>query len=172
MALTLTVETGAIVADANSYADAQQGDAYHEGRLHADLWTSADQATKEAALVWATRMLDGHVTWQGERKTVDQPLAWPRKHVTWDGHNVDDDTVPRPVRNAVIEMARLLIGTDLQAQQTADNIAGLNLGQTALKIDFKDGSETERVPLAIGELLEGLGAIRNSNGINSRKIVR
>ena len=40
MALTLIKETGAGLVDANSYASAADGDAYHDGHLYATAWTS------------------------------------------------------------------------------------------------------------------------------------
>jgi len=54
MALTLVKETGTGLSNANSYADAAEGDAYHEGHLYASSWTGASTGTKEAALVMAT----------------------------------------------------------------------------------------------------------------------
>lgn len=172
MALILIAETGAGIPDANSYSTLAQGNAFHEARLHSAVWTSATDPTKEAALVMATRFLDGNVEWQGWRKDADQALAWPRCRVWWDGHPVRDDALPRPVRDATCELARLLIETDLQADQASDNIKSLNLGQSALEIEFKDDSQTRRVPIAIGELLQGLGATRGGKGINIRRVTR
>lgn len=172
MALVLIVEDGSEVAGANSYASLAQGDAYHEGRLHSSAWTGADNATKETALVMASRLLDGNVQWLGHRMTITQQLGWPRCGVEWEGHEIPSDTVPQPVRNATIELARLLITTDLQAQQASDNIKSLGLGNGALEIEFKDDSETERVPVAIGELLLGLGGVTSKRGITQRRVVR
>ena len=41
MALTLVKEDGTGRADANSYADVADGDAYFEGHLYASAWTAA-----------------------------------------------------------------------------------------------------------------------------------
>ena len=41
MALTLIKETGAGLANANSYANVADGDAYHEGHLYASAWIGA-----------------------------------------------------------------------------------------------------------------------------------
>ncbi len=172
MPLILIAETGAGIAGANSYATVAEADSYHEGRLHASAWTAAIQATKEAALVMATRFLDGNVEWLGRRIDIDQALAWPRQGAIWDGHAVPCDLLPRPVKNAASELARLLIGADLQADQDADNISSLNLGQSALVVEFKDSSRTRRIPLVIGELLQGLGATRSGTGINTRRVSR
>jgi hypothetical protein len=172
MPLVLTAETGAGVEDANTYATREQANQYHEGRLHSSAWAGASNTTRDTALVMATRFLDGNVQWQGSRVDIDQALAWPRTGVVWDGHAVKDDSLPRPVKDATCELARLLIGADLQADQDADNIKSMNLGQSALEIEFKDNSRTRRIPLAIGELLQGLGATASGAGINSRRVVR
>jgi hypothetical protein len=172
MAITLTAETGAGVADANTYATRAQADQYHEGRLHTAAWTSAAPAVKDQALVMATRFLDANITWQGNRIDINQALAWPRKSVTWDGHPVPEDMLPKPVVDATCELARLLITADLQADQENDNIKSLNLGNSALEIEFKDGSKTRRIPLAIGEILQGIGGSNSGNGITQRKVTR
>ena len=44
MALTLIKEDGTAKVDANSYADASDGDAYHDGHLYASAWTAATTA--------------------------------------------------------------------------------------------------------------------------------
>lgn len=172
MALILIVEDGTGVADANAYATVLQADAYHEGRLHSSTWNGASPDTKAQALVMATRFLDANVTWQGERLQIDQALAWPRSGVEWDGHPVPTNMLPRPVRDATCELARLLIEQDLQGEQTSDNIKKLGLGQSAVEIEFKDDSQTRRIPLAIGELLQGLGATTTGGGITLRKVTR
>ena len=41
MALTLVKEDGSGKADANSYADVADGDAYFEGHLYGSAWTAA-----------------------------------------------------------------------------------------------------------------------------------
>src|SRR2546430_13267882 len=79
MALTLIKENGAGLVDANSYAAAADGDAYHEGHLYASAWTAASTATKEAALVMATRLIDGSYQFGGFKTANAQALQWPRK---------------------------------------------------------------------------------------------
>lgn len=172
MPLILIAETGAGITNANSYATLAQGNQWHEGSLQAATWTAASDATKETALVAATRFLDANVEWQGYRVEIDQALAWPRLEVVFDGHSVPWDSLPSPVVNATCELARLLMGADLQADQESDNIKSIGLGQSALEIEFKDGSKTRRMPIAIGELLQGLGATRSGGGINIRRVTR
>ena len=83
MALTLIKEDGTGKVDANSYASAADGDAYHEGHLYASAWTGATLANKEKALVMATRLIDGEYQFngfKGERSAgvAMAPQALPR----------------------------------------------------------------------------------------------
>jgi hypothetical protein len=78
MALTLIKEDGTGKADANAYAKAADGDAYHEGHLYASAWTVATTAKKEAALVFATRLIDVVYQFNGVRTLSGQTLQWPR----------------------------------------------------------------------------------------------
>ena len=50
MALTLIKEDGTGKVDANSYADAADGDAYFEGHLYASAWAGAAAGDKELQL--------------------------------------------------------------------------------------------------------------------------
>ena len=79
MALTLVKEDGTGKADANSYADVAEGDAYFEGHLYASAWTGASGASKAAALVMATRLIDAEFQFNGTRTSEGQALQWPRE---------------------------------------------------------------------------------------------
>src|SRR5258707_9580162 len=78
MALTLIKEDGTAKVDANSYADAADGDAYYDGHLYASAWTAATTTNKEKALVMATRLVDSQVQFNGYRVNDRQGLQWPR----------------------------------------------------------------------------------------------
>ena len=74
MALTLIKEDGTGKVDANSYASAADGDAYHDGHLYATAWTGATLANKEKALVMATRLIDGEYQFNGFMGSEAQAL--------------------------------------------------------------------------------------------------
>ena len=77
--MSLTVETGAIVAGAESYVTVAEATTYHGNRGNA-LWAGTD-AVKEAALRKAAAYLDGRYRnrWKGRRvQPVVQPMEWPR----------------------------------------------------------------------------------------------
>ena len=59
MAIVLDATVGG--SSANSYCTRAEGDTYHEAHLYATAWTGATSGNKDAALVWATRMLDEQI---------------------------------------------------------------------------------------------------------------
>ena len=75
MALTLIKEDGTGKADANSYADVTDGDAYHDGHLYATAWTGATADSKAAALVMATRLIDSQFQFNGGRTSASPGFA-------------------------------------------------------------------------------------------------
>jgi hypothetical protein len=76
--LMLVKEDGSGLPDANSYADAADGDAYHDGHVYASAWTAATTSQKETALVMATRLIDAYVEFAGRKASDAQALQWPR----------------------------------------------------------------------------------------------
>jgi len=136
MALTLIKEDGTGRVDANSYASAADGDAYHDGHLYASAWTAATTANKEAALVFATRLIDSQVQFSGWRAHDEQALQWPRESCPDPdrglaiaivlrlraGNFVDSDVVPKNILNATCEMARELLIADRTAAPVGEGI--------------------------------------------------
>jgi len=110
--MSLVVEDGTGLSTATSYATVDEADSYHADRLHASTWTDAPAATKEAALVSATRVLD-HMTYAGLPYTTTQALQWPRCDVyDRNGNAVAVTAVPASLKSAAAELARLLIDDD------------------------------------------------------------
>ncbi len=114
MAFTLTVETGAIVSGANSYASVADADDYFDGRLYSTPWQQAETPKKERALAWATQLLDERVSWRGTRVSTTQALRWPRSGVSCPDRDAleADDEIPARVKRAVYELALALMETD------------------------------------------------------------
>ena len=134
MALTLIKEDGTGKVDANSYATAADGDAYHDGHLYATAWTSATQARKEAALVMATRLIGSQFQFRGFRAHSEQALQWPRTEcpdpdrgsVAWGVRGpecVEPDVVPPAVVAATCELGRELLIADRTATPPGEGIA-------------------------------------------------
>ena len=124
MALILIKETGAGLVNANAYANAADGDAYHEGHLYATAWTAATAEQKDAALVMATRLIDAEYQFGGVKATFVQALQWPRAEC----RDVDADdelplnAVPKAVRDATCEQARELLIVDRTATPEGEGL--------------------------------------------------
>ena len=140
MALILTKETGAGLANANAYADVADGDAYHEGHLYATAWTAATDAQKAVALVMASRLIDAEYQFNGTRTNAGQGLQWPRArcpepdaiHVPLQvllpipSDFVRFDSVPKAVVQATCEMARELLISDRTTAPTGEGLKYYN----------------------------------------------
>jgi hypothetical protein len=145
VALVLVSTAGA--PNANSYASVADGDAYHEGRLFSTVWTAAVNGTKEAALVWATRVIDTRYTWAGYAASITQALGWPRSEV-WDRHRkayLDTTVVPDEIKWATAELARLLISSDRAAETDVERQGITDLTAGPVSLSFRDVSDAEKV---------------------------
>jgi hypothetical protein len=117
--MAFIVETGLIVAGANSFASVADADAYTADRDIAD-WADYSTAEKQAALIKATDYLEATYrnNWRGQRVSAAQSLSWPRSGVVVDGFPIPANIVPGAVNRACIELAlRAAAGETLLADQ-------------------------------------------------------
>jgi hypothetical protein len=150
MALALIKEDGSGLSDANSYASAADGDAYHEGHVNAAAWTGATTGQKEAALVMATRLMDAYFEFGGRKATQVQALQWPRAGcVDRDAESVAEplrgwglggacfpsDEVPAEVVRACCEQARELIITDRTGPPLGEGLKSSRVGESEMVFD-------------------------------------
>lgn len=130
-------------ATSDSYATLEEANLYHSKRLHNDEWLSAPNTTKEAALQWATRLLDTF-DWKGGKTTSTQALKWPRYDV-FDSNSdeLDNDTIPQFLVNAVSEYAWELIKGDREVDSDTKGIREVMAGEVIVKFDkFDRASKT------------------------------
>jgi hypothetical protein len=179
MALTLIKEDGTGKADANSYADVADGDAYHEAHLYAAAWAAATQANKEKALVLATRLIDAEYQFNGFKVSSSQALQWPREKCVDPDRNatvglsflggsgayVDADTVPKAVLDATCEMARELLISDRTGDPIGEGLQYTRMADSAMTFDKDDRrpviSHLAQSLLAkYGRLIKKAGAVR------------
>jgi len=180
MSLTLMKEDGTGKADANSYADVADANAYHDGHLYATAWTAATDDQKAVALVMATRLIDAEFQFNGTRTTAGQSLQWPRAmcpepdnvHVPisvllpipYD--YVQYDTVPKAVVQATCEMARELLIADRTVAPAGEGLKYYNAAGIQTGYDKTDRrpvlSQVAQAMLAkYGSLIKsGSGAVR------------
>jgi hypothetical protein len=104
--MAFVVETGAGLADANSYASVADADAYVADRGIAG-WAALSSTVKQQSLIRGTDYLEQtyREAWRGFRVTSTQSLSWPRSDVVVDTFLVAANVVPKAVVRACIEMA-------------------------------------------------------------------
>jgi hypothetical protein len=111
----LTIETGAGLPNADSYASVAQADT-RCAALGVTDWAPRADADKEVALRNATQFMLAtfRSRWAGRRVYQTQALDWPRWNVVVDGFPVLSTVVPTDVVNACIDLAvRAAGGTEL-----------------------------------------------------------
>lgn len=140
MALTLIKEDGTGKVDANAYANAADGDAYHDGHLYASAWAAASAGDKDKALVMATRLIDGQFQFDGIKASDAQALQWPREDCRDpDGDDaLPSDAVPKAVIEATCEMARELLVVDRTAAPDGEGLKYYNDGTAQTGYDKSD----------------------------------
>lgn len=134
--MSLTVETGAGVVGAESYASIAAANARCAG-LGATSWAALADADKEIALRKAAQFMAIYrARWAGRRFTQAQGLDWPRYGVVVDDFAVASNIVPVDVVNACIDLAaRVGAGEDL--------LPDLDTGSNVIKRDKTGPLETE-----------------------------
>lgn len=105
--MALVVETGTGLANADSYNELADITTYNAAHQAIAAWTSASDALKERAARQATQYLEATYQnrWRGTRKTEVQALAYPREGVWLDGVLLDEDVIPKKLRDAHSELA-------------------------------------------------------------------
>ena len=176
MPLVLVKEDGSGLANANSYADVADGDAFHEAHLYATDWTAASAANKAVALVMATRLIDAHYQFRGFKTHDTQALQWPREFARDDDtlHNrvflslvsrdeyFPNNVVPRLLRDATIETARELIKANRTEDPEGEGLATMALVGT-LSLTFDKGDRRPVIPHVAQAMLSKLGEYLKSN---------
>jgi hypothetical protein len=170
MALVLIKEDGSGLVDANSYANSADGDAYHAGHLYATKWTAATTATKEAALVMATRLIDSYFTFLGVKSEAAQALRWPRYRCpdAEIGGEFAATAIPSDLIRATCELARELIAMDRTAAPAGEGIAKTWLSSTGTTYDKSDRRPV--IPRQVVRMLALLGSSGERRSGNVRLI--
>ena len=164
--MSLTVETGAIVSGAESYASVADADAYFTARANA-AWAALSSTAKEAALRQACDYIEAvyGLRWAGDRVSDTQPLSWPRSGVYVDGVEIVDTALPAGLVRANIELAVKASAGDLLADQGAQ-VRSETVGP--ISVTYADGARQATRYALVESLLAGLLAV----GFGQVKVVR
>lgn len=170
--MTFTVETGAAIAGANSYATTDEADDYFFDR---DLtaWTDAELTAKEKALLDASQYMDATYRWIGAKKTQAQGLGWPRSGACDpDGFPIAHSIVPRRVKESAFELALEALAADLLPPLERGGAIKRKLEKVDVieeETEYQDGAPDNRTYPLVDRMLAGLYEGR-AGGINLRVV--
>lgn len=158
--MALTVETGAIIANADSYISVSDADAYFTKHGSPSDWTGLSAANKESALRYAAISLDEMFDWTGEIVNTTQALSWPRDGATDnDERYYDFDTIPTIIKNAQCELALYHASNSLNASyDRGGQITSEQVGP--IKTEYQDGAPAEATLPILVRMVRGLGSLR------------
>lgn len=165
---TLVATAGA--SNANTYATLAVANQYHDDRPAAGTtWADASDANKNKALLWATLLLDDHFEWEGVVTDEDQKLNWPRSGlVNTNGYNLDNDTIPEEIADAVSEYARQLLVADRAADSEVETQGLTDLKVSSIALAFKSSVYAKNVPDAVVWLIPRAWArVRGTSGVRT-----
>lgn len=105
MPLTLIPETGAGLANANTFATLVQITTALEASPFGDAWSTVDVAKQDQCIAEASAILT-RLNWLGTRTIDGQALAWPRAWMeTPDGYAIASNVIPAFVLDATARLA-------------------------------------------------------------------
>lgn len=160
--MTIIVEDGSIVADANSYVTVADARAYAAAR---GITLSATDSVVESLLINAVDYTESkRAQYQGSKVSQDQELQFPRYNVSIDGFEIPPTTIPKTLKNAqmqlVIESSE---GIDLMPTQSGQFVTEETVGPITTKYSDKAGLDgLEPQMTAVDALLEPLYKQGNS----------
>ncbi len=165
MAVSTLVATAGS-ATANTYVTLAVADQYHEDRPPAGTtWSgAASDAVKNAALLWATTLLDSLFEWTGWPAVPGtQALLWPRTGMWYrNGQAVLSTIIPVELQEATAEYARQLLAEDRAADGDIETKGITKIVAGPIELGFKNTVSAKVVPDAAVHLLvtEWYSAIR------------
>lgn len=160
--MEMIVEDGTGLVTGNSYLTVEEADDILSINIHST-WSVVDPEGKEALLMWATRILDERVRWNGRKMYGTGWLAWPRCGVRdREGFCIDDNLVPKQVKIATALLADHLVTGNPELVNTASNLTSLKADVVELKFDAT--LTPDKYPKEITLALAGLGRFIGRGG--------
>lgn len=139
--------------NANSYVTLARANELLALRLFTGTWSDGPDATNEAALAWATSLLDT-IPWLGNATYADQALAFPMTGLRRaNGQVVDGTTIPIEIERATSDFAVRLKTTDFTAISSIAQRGITELTAGPVKLKFAEGFVAPVIPSAIMALI-------------------
>lgn len=162
-------------ATANAYVTLAVADQYHLDRPAAGTtWATATADQKNAAILWATALMDAMWDWTGYPTDAIQALLWPRgailKRNGWE--YVDIHVIPIELQHATAEYARQLLVSDRMADSDIETLGIKALTAGPVSLSFKDTVVAKVVPDAVFNLIPPFWGSPRSRTSSTRDLVR
>ena len=159
--MTITVEDGTGLNNADAYVSIAYCDLYHSN-LENSSWTGTD-AVKEAAIRKATTYLDSSYSWKGYIVKETQSLGFPRNYLyDKDGRDISN-SIPVAVKQAVAELALKALSEDLLSD-TSNSDYVKKEKVDVIEIEYQPGVSTQKRYNFVDRLLTGL-ILSSSDGL-------
>lgn len=128
--------------DTNSYISLVRAEELIHARPFHDEWDAiTDEDIKNAALVWATRILS-HRSWLGEIASDTQKQAWPRTGTyDLDGRKYASDAYPEWLEVACAELAFIMIASDRLGDAGTEGFSKIKIDKLEFEINPDDRVE-------------------------------
>lgn len=103
--MTLIVEDGSIVANANSYITVSEYTDWADARFGSGRDTAPATDANVEALVFRAMDYFEAQNFQGYKSIESQSLQWPRANVVIDGYTIGSNEIPKEVKQSIYELA-------------------------------------------------------------------
>lgn len=155
MAITLTKEDGSVVANANTYVEVADVDAYATNHGYSEWEGDAD--TKAAAILRGMNYIESY-NFKGKKTARDNPLKWPRAEVRdEDDYLLESDEIPDEVVKATCEAAyREVVSPGVLQEDRTTGIKRKKVDVLETEYFQGGGGGASTVFTAIDHLLAGL----------------
>lgn len=157
----LTIETGAIIPNADSYATLEQFIQY-AGDYSASI---PDDGAQCEALLRRAYLQMAAMRWQGSAVSADQTGAWPRSGATINGFAVASDSIPSNIRLGQMALAAEIYRDDAEPPEA---VQGPVLREKVGDLSVTYASAQKRVAASARRSVAFFGAYLNLSFVQAR----
>jgi len=171
--MAIVVTPGA--SNANAYVTVAEADTYHERRPPVGTtWSSATDDQKEAAILWASKLMDALWEWNGYAVDAVQAMLWPRggmlKRNRWE--YVSTTVIPPELKDATSEFARQLLAGDRTGDSSIETLGLTSLKAGPVELAFKNAVYAKPVPDIVVNLIPSDWGYPRMRSTGVRDLVR
>jgi len=168
--MAVTIDATVSGASSNSYCTLAEAETYHENKLFSTVWHAATEQDKNAALVWAARLLDELIQWTGTIASTTQAMRWPRSGaVNQDDLSIADSVVPDFLKDAQAEFAQWLITSDRTKEDKAKGYKEIGIGRGEVKLVIDKYNRAGIIPDVVWQMIMYYGVKKKQI---ARRLVR